>query len=163
MGHKLRGLIVSADGDAGRRPHAGSDLSGVARSPAKGLHRVDRVGNGPADTGRKGSSIGVREGDRWRKLIIGVSVHAPLKVARIVASPAVYDYSRWRRHGDPLAPVRSYRRPGVAVAPSPTRYCSEEGCRRRHYGRALCRLHYDRWRRHWLKAGMARSAADPDS
>ncbi|SDO72565.1 hypothetical protein SAMN04489867_0421 [Pedococcus dokdonensis] len=28
------------------------------------------------------------------------------------------------------------------------RMCRLRGCRNRHYGRGLCRSHYDRWRRH---------------
>lgn len=47
-------------------------------------------------------------------------------------------YEAWRRHGDPLAPIHSYRRQG----------CMVPGCPNKHEARGWCRIHYRLWQWH---------------
>ena len=45
-------------------------------------------------------------------------------------------YTRWHRHGDPLA-----------GGPSPRTGCLVEGCDRKHHGHGYCKNHRRKWRR----------------
>jgi hypothetical protein len=47
-------------------------------------------------------------------------------------------YQRFLRLGDPLGPVRPYKRSSGPALPRPSRLCSVEACGRRHFGRGLC-------------------------
>jgi hypothetical protein len=47
-------------------------------------------------------------------------------------------YEAWRRHGDPLAPIHSYRRQG----------CTVPDCKNKHEARGWCRIHYRLWQWH---------------
>lgn len=49
-------------------------------------------------------------------------------------------YSRWQKHGDPLA--------HIPVKEPPPKVCCVDGCESEHYGHGYCNLHYQRWRKH---------------
>lgn len=51
-------------------------------------------------------------------------------------------YSRWKRHGDPLAGRAPRKRPHVIQA------CSVKGCNAPQSCKGFCKKHYSRWKRH---------------
>ena len=81
--------------------------------------------------------------DRWGPQPCSIEGCSEHRVSRGLCS---LHYTRLRRIGDPLGPVRCYRGSTGPALLRPRRLCSVEGCDRRLWSR-LCSLHYDRWRR----------------
>ncbi len=63
-------------------------------------------------------------------------------------------YARWRRHGDPRAPMRE-------TIPVRGELCSIEGCDDRRKARGWCERHYQRWRAYGDPTGGHRAKRRP--